>query len=222
MEEARTTSSSEDEAKGMDVHLGVEGSNSNGYGKEMDKEGHMMKIIERLQKDAQARRADSRKLMKARDQQGEFNLKLIQSLDRIEKKLDKESDSSKIGSRRTPERKRRSRSVSRHRRRSPKHSGKEAHSSSSPSPIRKHRRSGVDELKGEMNKIKPPTFDGEHKKEEEAETWLLGMRKYFQLQNYSSHAEGRIAMYQLKGKASMWWDQLVQVQHIREKDITWK
>jgi hypothetical protein len=48
------------------------------------------------------------------------------------------------------------------------------------------------------------------------------MRKYFQLQNYSSHAEGRIAMYQLKGKASMWWDQLVQVQHIREKDIIWK
>jgi hypothetical protein len=80
----------------------------------------------------------------------------------------------------------------------------------------------VDELKGEMNKIKPPTFDGEHKKEEDAETWLLGMRKYFQLQNYSPHAEGRIAMYQLKGKASMWWDQLVQVQHIKEKDITWK
>jgi hypothetical protein len=47
---------SEDEAKGMDVHLGVEGSNSNGYGKEMDKEGHMMKIIEILQKDAQAPR----------------------------------------------------------------------------------------------------------------------------------------------------------------------
>jgi hypothetical protein len=80
----------------------------------------------------------------------------------------------------------------------------------------------MDELKGEMNKIKPPTFDGEHKKEEDVETWLLGMRKYFQLQNYSPHAEGRIAMYQLKGKASMWWDQFVQVQHIREKDITWK
>jgi hypothetical protein len=53
-----------------------------------------------------------------------------------------------------------------------------------------------------MNKIKPPTFDGEHKKDEDAETWLLGMRKYFQLHNYSSHAEGRIAIYQLKGKAS--------------------
>jgi hypothetical protein len=38
---------------------------------------------------------------------------------------------------------------------------------------------GRDELKGEMNKIKPPMFDGEHKKEEDVETWLLGMRKYF-------------------------------------------
>jgi hypothetical protein len=80
----------------------------------------------------------------------------------------------------------------------------------------------VDELKGEMNKIKPRTFDGEHKKDEDSETWLLGMRKYFQLQDYSFHAEGRIAMYQMKGKTSMWWDQLVQVKHIKEKDITWK
>jgi hypothetical protein len=51
-----------------------------------------------------------------------------------------------------------------------------------------------------MNKIKPPTFDGEHKKEEDAKTWLLGMKKYFQLQNYSTHAEGRVAMYQAKRK----------------------
>ena len=80
----------------------------------------------------------------------------------------------------------------------------------------------MDELKGEMNKIKHPTFDGEHKKEEDVETWLLGMRKYFQLQNYSSHAEGRIAMYQLKGKASMRWHQIVQVLHIKEKNVTWK
>jgi hypothetical protein len=84
-------------------------------------------------------------------------------------------------SHRTPERKRRSRSVNIHCRRSPKHSNREAHNISSPSPTRNHKRSGMDELKGEMNKIKPPTFDGEHKKEEDAETWLLGMRKYFQL-----------------------------------------
>jgi hypothetical protein len=80
----------------------------------------------------------------------------------------------------------------------------------------------VDELKGEMNKIKPPTFYGEHKKDEYVEKLMLGMRKYFQLHNYSSHAEGIIVIYQLKGKASMWWDQLVQVHHIRENNVSYK
>jgi hypothetical protein len=221
MERARTASSSEDEAKGMDVHLGVEGSNSNGHGEEIDKERNLRKIIEGLQKDAQTRREDSKKLRKAQEKQGEFNIKMLKSLERIEKKLEKESDSRRTGSHQTSEG-RRSRSADRHHHHSQGRSKRRTHSSSSPSPTRKHRRSGVDELKGEMNKIKPPTFDGEHQKEEDTETWLLGMRKYFQLQNYSSHAEGRIVMYQLKGKASMWWDQLVQVQHIREKDITWK
>jgi Cu2+-containing amine oxidase len=45
----------------MDVHLRVEGSNSNGHGEEIDKEGRMMKIIEILQKDAQNHQADGRK-----------------------------------------------------------------------------------------------------------------------------------------------------------------
>ena len=49
----------------------------------MDKEEHMMKIIEWLKKDAQDHRADNKNLMKARDQQGKFNLKLMQSLERI-------------------------------------------------------------------------------------------------------------------------------------------
>jgi hypothetical protein len=209
MEEAQNDFNSKNEAKGMDIHLVVEGSNSNGHGEEIDKEGNMMKIIEILQKDTQTHRADNRKLMKARDQQGEFNLKMIQILERIEKKLDKESGSSKTGSRRTPEKKGRSRSVTRHHRHSLKHFNKRTHSISIPSPTRKHRRYGVDELKGEMNNIKPPTFDREHKKDEYVETWLLGMRKYFQLQNYSSHAKGRIVIYQIKGKESIWWEKLV-------------
>jgi hypothetical protein len=50
----------------------------------------------------------------------------MKSLERIEKKLDKESDSRKIGSRRIPEKKRRSRSVSRH------------HHHSQNTPIRRH------------------------------------------------------------------------------------
>jgi hypothetical protein len=133
---------------------------------------------------------------------------MMKSLNRIEKKLDKDRDSSKIGSHQTSEG-RRSRSVGRHHHHSQGCSKRRERSSPSPWPTKKHRRSRVDEMKGKMNKIKPPTFDGEHKKEEDVKTWLVGMSKYFQLQNYSSHAEGRIVMYQLKVKASMWWDQLV-------------
>jgi hypothetical protein len=181
MEEMRSASISEDEREGKDVNLGVEGTNSNGHGKEIDKEGCMMKLIEKLEKDAQARRDDSRNLMKIRDRQGEFNLKMLKSLERIEKRLEKESDTRRSRSVRTPERRRRSRSGSRHYRLSLKHSSRETRSSSSSSPTKKHQKSGKDELKGEMNKIKPPTFDGEHKKEEDAETWFLGMKKYFQL-----------------------------------------
>jgi hypothetical protein len=68
------------------------------------------------------------------------------------------------------EKKGRSRSVTRHHRHSSKHSNKRAHSSSSPYPTRNHRRYGVDELKGQMNKINPPTFDREHKKYEDMAT----------------------------------------------------
>jgi hypothetical protein len=57
----------EDEQEGKDVNLGVEGLNSNGHGKEKDKEGHIMKIIEGLKREAKACRDDSRKLMKVRD-----------------------------------------------------------------------------------------------------------------------------------------------------------
>ena len=104
--------------------------------------------------------------------------------------MDKESGSRKLGSHRSPDEKRRTRSVNRHHHHSPRYSNRRTPSISSPSPVRKHKkRVGVDELRGEMNKIKPPTFDGEKKKDEYAKTWLLGMRTYFQLHNYNSHAE---------------------------------
>ena len=52
MEEVWIASISEDEREGRDVNLGVKGSNSNGYGRELDKEGNIMKIIEGLKRDA--------------------------------------------------------------------------------------------------------------------------------------------------------------------------
>jgi hypothetical protein len=109
----------------------------------------------------------------------DFNMKLMQILNTIEKKLNKESGSNKSGSHSSPYEKRRTRSVSRHHHHSSRNSNKRSQKILSPSPIRKNNKSGVDELRGEMNKIKPPTFDGEHTKDEDVETWLLGMRKYF-------------------------------------------
>jgi hypothetical protein len=128
---------------GMDVHLGVEGSNSNGHGEDIYKEGHMMKIIDRLHKDAQAHREDNNNLMKDKEQQGKFNIKLLKRLDRIEKKLDKESDSSRIGSHQTSEG-RRSRIFHRHHHHSQGRNKRRTHSGSSPYPTKKHRRSRVD------------------------------------------------------------------------------
>jgi hypothetical protein len=61
----------------MDVHLGVEGSNSNGHGEEIDKEVSMMKIIKKIQKDFQIHKADNEMIKKAKEQQEDFNMKLM-------------------------------------------------------------------------------------------------------------------------------------------------
>ena len=73
-------------------------------------------------------------------------MKLMQSLDKIENKLDKESGSNKLGSHETTEGKGRSRSDSRHHHHSQRHSNKRVGNNSSLSPIKRYKRSGVDEL----------------------------------------------------------------------------
>jgi hypothetical protein len=62
-----------------------------------------------------------------------------------------------------------------HHHHSPRHSTRREYNNLSISPVRKHkRRSGVDELQGEMNKIRPPIFDDEHKKDEECRDLSIG------------------------------------------------
>jgi hypothetical protein len=73
-------------------------------------------------------------------------MKLLEGLNIIENKLVKESGFNKYGSHKPSDEKRKTRSVSRHHHHSPRHSNKRAGSNSSPSPIRRHKRSGVDEL----------------------------------------------------------------------------
>jgi hypothetical protein len=93
----------------------------------------------------------------------------------------------------------------------------------SVSPVRRQSRrleEGI--LQGELRKIKPPTFNDEHQKGEEVEAWLLEMKKYFQLHDYPSRVEARIATYHLQGKETMWWDQLKQTENLDDKRISWR
>jgi hypothetical protein len=114
MEYAQGNYSQEDEIRGMDVHLGIKGTNSNVQGEGRDENMHMVETIKNLQKDVQSHKYDNERLMRAKEQQDEFNMKLMQSLNIIENKLDKESGSSKSESHRYLDEKRRTRSVSRH------------------------------------------------------------------------------------------------------------
>eukprot|EP00253_Pinus_taeda_P001834 PITA_01834 len=76
------------------------------------------------------------------------------------------------------------------------------------------------ELQGEFQKIKPPHFDGEQ--EEAAEAWLIKINKYFQLYEYDQNLKARLAIFQLQGKATLWWEEIKIVKGVSEQNITWE
>lgn len=76
------------------------------------------------------------------------------------------------------------------------------------------------ELQGEFRKIKPPHYDGEQ--EEAAEAWLINMKKYFQLYEYDHNLRARLAIFQLQGKATLWWEEVKIVKGVSERTITWE
>jgi hypothetical protein len=55
----------------------------------------------------------------------------------------------------------------------------------------------------EFKKAKPPSFDGEIKKGEEVEAWLLGLKKYFRVHDFSENLKARVATFNLNKKASI-------------------
>jgi predicted RNase H-like nuclease (RuvC/YqgF family) len=146
MEDTLGNYNQEDDIRGMDAHMGIEGTNSNGHGEGKDENMNMVEIIKNFQKDVQSHKDNNERLMTTNEKQEDFNMNLMQSLNIIEKKLDKESGSRKSVSHRSPNEKRRTRSVRRHHHHSPRYSNKREHNKSSPSPVRKHKRSRVDEL----------------------------------------------------------------------------
>ena len=76
----------------------------------------------------------------------------------------------------------------RRRRRSPSGSSDSEGStdgSSSSSHKSKKKRRYQNHSRDEFKRARPPTFNGEIKNRQEVEAWLFGMRKYFQVQDYS-------------------------------------
>ena len=72
------------------------------------------------------------------------------------------------------------------------------------------------------HKAKPPTFNGKVKTGQEAEAWLLGIKKYFQVKDYSENMKERVSIFNLNGSSSIWWEFLGQVKRISERRIKWK
>jgi len=47
----------------------------------------------------------------------------------------------------------------------------------------------------------------------------LGIKKYFQIYNYSSNMKVKMAIYNLKGKANIWWQNLKLAKGLKEKQL---
>jgi len=65
-------------------------------------------------------------------------------------------------------------------------------------------------------------FDGEVKKDEEAEAWILGLTHYLWVHNYFENMKGRVSTFNLIGGSSIWWEYLKNVKGINEENMTWK
>ena len=87
----------------------------------------------------------------------------------------------------------------------------------------RHRRKNYfrDNSHGEFWKAKPPMFDGEVKFGQ-AKAWILGIRKYFQVHDYSRNTKDRFAIFNLNGRTSIWWEHLNKVKKINERKVVWK
>ncbi len=47
------------------------------------------------------------------------------------------------------------------------------------------------------------------------------MNKYFQLYEYDHNLKAQLAIFQLQGKATLWWEEVKIVKGVTEQNITW-
>jgi hypothetical protein len=171
MEDAQGSYNHGEEFIGLHINMGNVETESNG--RRDRKEPVTMRSLHR---EVQSYRDDNERIMKAQEE-------ILQSLNMLHKQVNKDSGTKQATSARQVSTSRshnkrddhgndrQSRSMSRLHH-SPRQSTRRTHASSGPgsspsvSPVRrKRRRHEADILQGELRKIKPPTFNGEHRKE---------------------------------------------------------
>jgi len=82
----------EEEIRGMHVHMGNEGTNSNGHGEGKEENMNLVETIKILKNDVLSYKYDNKMLMKSKEKHEDFNIKLMKILDIIEKKINKENE----------------------------------------------------------------------------------------------------------------------------------
>jgi len=85
MEDGQESYSEDYEVRGINVHLGIEGTNSNGHGERKDEDINLVETIRKLQAYVQRNKFDNQRLMKAKEKHEYFNMNLMKSMDKIEK-----------------------------------------------------------------------------------------------------------------------------------------
>jgi 50S ribosomal subunit-associated GTPase HflX len=83
MEEAHRTYIHEAEVMGLCVSMGNVGTESNGHGEGKEESMNLVETIKSLQRDIQSYKASDERLMKSKEKQDGFNIKLLQILDKI-------------------------------------------------------------------------------------------------------------------------------------------
>lgn len=72
-----------------------------------------------------------------------------------------------------------------------------------------------------LKKSRPPIFDGTDVAGPIVEAWLLGMERYFKIQDYIENEKAWITIFNLHGRSLIWWEHLVQVFGIEKWRIDW-
>jgi ribosomal protein S15P/S13E len=68
MNDAKEAYSQDDEIRGMNVQLGMEGTNSNGHGRGNEEYINLVETLKKLQTHVQSHKADNERLMKDKEQ----------------------------------------------------------------------------------------------------------------------------------------------------------